>query len=160
MLPGLLEEDDRGAKLPVASTLQYAGDLLTLSGSAHEPRRSHAPSIRRPRRRRRLDAHPRRIVHGVFEFDAVLWKWDARDAWYFVTVPDDVSAIIEAQTAGPKRGFGSVRVKVTVGGSTWATSVFPDSKSQCYVLPVKKAVRVAEALEEDGPVSVTLLVVD
>ncbi|WP_370027863.1 DUF1905 domain-containing protein [Planotetraspora sp. GP83] len=31
---------------------------------------------------------------------------------------------------GPRRGFGSMRVRVTVGGSTWKTSIFPDSAWQ------------------------------
>ena len=47
----------------------------------------------------------------------------------------------------PKPGFGSIRVEVTLGGSTWRTSIFPDSKAGCYVLPVKKAVRTAEGVE-------------
>jgi hypothetical protein len=38
-------------------------------------------------------------------------------------------------------------VRVRLGGSEWRTSIFPDSKSGCYVLPVKKAVRKTENVE-------------
>jgi len=50
-----------------------------------------------------------------------------------VTVPHEVSAEIADITAGTRRGFGSVRVVVTVGTASWQTSVFPD-KSGAYQL--------------------------
>jgi hypothetical protein len=37
-----------------------------------------------------------------------------------------------------------LRVQVTVGGSKWTTSIFPDSVRGSYVLPIKRAVRKAE----------------
>jgi hypothetical protein len=60
----------------------------------------------------------------------------------------------------PPRGFGSVRVRATVGGTTWTTSVFPDSTRGAYVLPVKKAVRRAEGLDEGDPADVVLEVLE
>jgi hypothetical protein len=78
-------------------------------------------------------------------------------SWYFLTVPGPVSEEI-AREAGPRRGFGSVRVEVTIGGTTWRTSVFPDASSGCYVLPVKRQVRAAEDLEDGSPCEVTVAV--
>jgi hypothetical protein len=83
-----------------------------------------------------------------------MWTGDA--AWHFVTVPAEVSDEIEAVTADERRGFGSVRVAVTVGATTWSTSLFPDSKLEAYVLPVKKAVRRLEGLEDGDVLDVTL----
>ncbi|GAA1939717.1 DUF1905 domain-containing protein [Agromyces allii] len=94
-----------------------------------------------------------------FEFTSPLWEWTARAEWYFVTVPDEASADIR-EIPRPPRGFGSVRVRVQVGGSSWATSIFPDSTVGCYVLPIKKSVRVAEGLVEGGEVAVSLTVLD
>ena len=98
-----------------------------------------------------------------WQFETELWVWDARreQTWTFVTVPPEISADIEdaAMTGGPPRGFGSVRVEVSVGASAWRTSVFPDKESGCFVLPVKKAVRQAEDLHEGTLVSVHLRVV-
>src|SRR5262249_10979010 len=57
-----------------------------------------------------------------FTFDAELWLWDVRRAegWTFVSLPAEASAEIrDLLGAVPRRGFGSLRVKVTVGGSTW-----------------------------------------
>jgi hypothetical protein len=92
-------------------------------------------------------------------FASVLWRWDAQDAWRFVTVPADYAEGIRL-AAGPPRGFGSVRVEVTVGATTWRTSVFPDASRGSYVLPIKKAVRRAEDLEDGDEVTVILRVLD
>ncbi|WP_420123452.1 DUF1905 domain-containing protein [Nakamurella sp.] len=82
-----------------------------------------------------------------YEFTAELWRWAARaEEWVFVRLPDDVSADI-ADVPRPRAGFGAVKVAVTIGGSRWRTSIFPERTGGPYVLPVKKAVRVAEDLE-------------
>jgi Domain of unknown function (DUF1905) len=85
----------------------------------------------------------------VVDFEAELWTWDARraDSWTFVSLPVEVSEEIRDLAGGLRRGFGSLRVRATIGGSTWNTSIFPDGKRDCYVLPVKRAVRRAEDLE-------------
>jgi hypothetical protein len=62
----------------------------------------------------------------VYDFTAPLWVWDGDAPWHFVTVPEEVSDDIEARTAHRRSGFGSVRVEVTVGATSWATSLFPD----------------------------------
>jgi hypothetical protein len=52
-----------------------------------------------------------------------------------------------------------VRVEARIGGTIWRTSIFPDAKSRCYVLPVKKAVRKAQRIEagDDADVTVEVL---
>lgn len=94
----------------------------------------------------------------AYVFEAELWIWDARrtDSWTFVSLPADVSDEIRELTAGPRRGFGAVRVRVVVGATTWRTSVFPDGARGRYVLPVKRAVRKAESLDEGDVVTVTV----
>lgn len=96
----------------------------------------------------------------MHRFTAPLWRYEGDAAWYFVTVPVDVSDDVRELTEGSRRGFGSVRVRATVGGTTWTTSVFPDSKRGAFLLPVKKAVRAAEGLEDGDDVRVALQVLD
>ena len=100
----------------------------------------------------------------TFTFTAPLWRWTARQetadpsAWCFVTLPAEVSDEVRLR-AGEPRGFGSVRVRVGVGGSHWDTSVFPDDAgSGCFVLPVKKAVRRAEGVDVGDELTVALRV--
>ncbi len=91
-----------------------------------------------------------------FTFDAELWRYKHDNPWFFVTLPADDSQRIREETDGLRKGFGSVRVEATIGTSTWRTSVFPDSKSRCFVLPVKKQVRRAEQIEDGDPCEVTV----
>jgi hypothetical protein len=97
---------------------------------------------------------------GTFEFAASLWRYPGADGWHFVSVPPEISADITDIAAGIRRGFGSVRIAVTVGATSWRTSIFPDSKSGTYLLPVKRAVRVAERLEAGDEVRAQLKIVD
>ncbi len=92
-------------------------------------------------------------------FTAELWPWKTEGGWYFVTLPRDAAEAVREQPR-PPRGFGSVRVRATIGATTWTTSVFPDSGSGSYVLPVKKSVRTAEGLDDGDPVDVQLDVLE
>ena len=94
-----------------------------------------------------------------FRFTAPLWQHEGEGSWYFVTVPEEISDEITDLSEGRRKGFGSVRVAVTIGETTWQTSVFP-TKTGTYLLPVKKPVRLAEQLTEGSPVETRLDLVD
>jgi Domain of unknown function (DUF1905) len=98
----------------------------------------------------------------VVVFDAELWIWDARrgETWTFVSLPVEASEEIRDLAGGRRRGFGSLRVRATVGDSTWTTSIFPDSARAAYVLPVKRAIRDAQALDAGSQATVTVELID
>lgn len=91
----------------------------------------------------------------IHEFTAELWLYPGEAGWYFLTLPTHVADDIDEEV-GERAGFGSVPVEVTVGSTTWTTSIFPDRASASFVLPVKKAVRSAESLEAGRLVTVRL----
>jgi len=96
-----------------------------------------------------------------FTFTAPQWRWTAREesadqgAWSFVTLPPEAAEEVRERSGEPL-GFGSVRVHVEAAGTAWDTSVFPDASSGSFVLPVKKAVRVAADVVEGDDLTVTL----
>ena len=92
----------------------------------------------------------------TFTFQAELWLHDS-GTWIFATVPEDESDEIQEVAPHPG-GFGSVRVHVSVGETEWRTSVFPNAKSRCFVLPIKKAVRTAEAVDIGDTPTINLTV--
>lgn len=49
-----------------------------------------------------------------------------------------------------------MRVKATIGKTTWNTSIFPDSESDSFVLPVKAEVRTKEDIGGGDAVTLTL----
>jgi hypothetical protein len=71
-----------------------------------------------------------------------------------VTVPDVESADLEAVSAEVTYGWGMIPVTVQVGRTQWTTSLFP--KDGGYIVPMKDAVRKAEALEVGDEVTVRL----
>jgi hypothetical protein len=87
--------------------------------------------------------------HGpAFDFKAKLILYNVEDgSWTFVHLPKALSALLKSHFGAQRRGFGSIRVRVTVGKTQWLTSVFPSKELQTYVLPVKAAVRKAEGLQ-------------
>ena len=53
---------------------------------------------------------------------------DGGGAWHFVTLPIDQANEIDELAVLTSRGFGSVRVTVTIGETTWSTRLFPSPK--------------------------------
>jgi hypothetical protein len=94
-----------------------------------------------------------------FEFTTDVWEHEGAGAWHFVSLPEDVADDIEEMFGHAARGFGSLKVEVTVGATTWRTSIFPDTKRATYVLPLKKAVRAAEGLAAGSRAAFALVVV-
>jgi len=92
----------------------------------------------------------------TFTFRSTLWNPESMNAYVFVSVPVDESEVIRELTEGLRRGFGSQRVRVSINDSTWATSIFPESATGRFLLPVKKAIRQAEGIEVGDAVAVTI----
>lgn len=76
--------------------------------------------------------------------------------WHFLTVPKKEAVKIKHMFAGLTRGFGSLPVVVTLGSSEWKTSIFPDSKTQTYLLPLKAQIRKKEQVHEGDVVTFSL----
>lgn len=99
------------------------------------------------------------MIDLEFSFSGEIWLYSASKAsWHFVTLPRPISDDIKAFTKHLAKGFRSVRVSAKIGESEWKTSIFPDSKSGCYFLPIKAAIRKAEGLGESDMVEVALRV--
>ena len=77
-------------------------------------------------------------------------------AWFFAYVDKKMAAEIKERHGKVKRGFGSIRVMATLGKTKWQSSIFPDKRSQTYVLPLKAAVRRAEGVEAGDTITFTL----
>jgi len=86
-----------------------------------------------------------------------IWKYPGMAAWYFLSVPlPAAKRIKKSQEGRPRIGFGSVRVRATLGSSRWNTSIFPDKKSGTYLLPLKAQIRKKEGVGDKDTVSFML----
>ncbi len=91
----------------------------------------------------------------TFTLKAKIWLWQGKAAWHFITIPAGLSADIKGFDEMPRRGFGSVPVKVTIGSTTWKTSIFPQKKGT-YILPLKADVRKKEGVAEGDAVQIVI----
>ncbi|QLY29288.1 DUF1905 domain-containing protein [Nocardia huaxiensis] len=98
------------------------------------------------------------MPNPTYSFTARLWEWEGQAAWHFVSLPEDLADDIEELHGRHAAGFGSVRVRVTLGESRWSTSLFPDRKRATYILPIKKQVRTAEGLTAGDSAQITLTI--
>ena len=91
---------------------------------------------------------------------ATLWRWSGEGgSWYFVTVPEELSGEIRAQSLLRRGGFGSVRVEASIDDVTWRTSVFPQ-RSGGYILPIKADVRRQANIGEGDDVRLALEIIE
>ncbi len=95
-----------------------------------------------------------------FTFTAECWLWQSTTtAWHFITLPKVASEEIkffDENMHEKRRGWGAVRVLVTIGNTTWETSIFPSSELKAYILPIKADVRKKEKITVGDSVKVQL----
>lgn len=89
----------------------------------------------------------------MFEFNAPVVPYPGMAAWRFVVLPQALSGEIKTGFGNMKKGWGSIPVLVTVGKTTWQTSIFPDKKSQSYLLPMKLEIRKKEGIMDGDKVA-------
>jgi hypothetical protein len=92
----------------------------------------------------------------TYTLRAKSWIYQGVGAWHFVTLPKKEAAEIKKQYGTKRRGWGSIRVRVTIGKTSWQTSIFPDSKLGSYVLPLKAEVRKKEHILERDTIQFSL----
>lgn len=92
------------------------------------------------------------------DFMAELWKYGGESSWWFVSVPIEDANDLERFCGHRKRNFGSIRVTATIGNTSWQTSIFRDTKSSTFLLPIKALVRTKEKLVEGNHYHVSLYV--
>ncbi|MHA7294281.1 DUF1905 domain-containing protein [Arthrobacter sp. HLT1-21] len=63
------------------------------------------------------------------KFAGTLWRWMGPASWYFITVPPSESLMLRENSSSGSRGWGMIPVTVSIGGSIWETSLFPQEQS-------------------------------
>lgn len=92
-----------------------------------------------------------------FTFATKVWLYSGTSAWHFISLPKKEAKMLKQIQAGKqRRGWGAIKVKATTGATTWETSIFPDSKRDTYLLPLKAKVRQKEGIAEGSRVTVTV----
>lgn len=92
-----------------------------------------------------------------YDFESEVWLYTAaKAAWHFVSLPAAFSDGIRGLRGPRSAGWGSLRVAATIGGTTWRTSIFPDTRSGAFILPLKAEVRRRENVGAGDRVTVSV----
>ena len=75
---------------------------------------------------------------------------------HLVTLPDDEADFLTSLGV-PRGGFGSMKVKATIGNTTWRTSIFPTTDT--FILLLSRKLLTAERIEADDVIAVGLEVI-
>lgn len=85
--------------------------------------------------------------NNSFKMRSEIWLYPGEQAsWHFLTLPKKQAQEIKNRFGKQSRGWGSLPVSITLGKTTWETSIFPDKKSGSYLLPLKAEVRQKEKI--------------
>lgn len=84
-----------------------------------------------------------------------VWEWEGKGAWHFITIEKEQGKEIKKDWHWPRRGFGSIPVKVILGKTVWTTSIFPE-ESGSFLLPVKREIRFAENVKKGDTITLSL----
>ncbi len=92
----------------------------------------------------------------TFTFSSELVPWnDDKASWVFAQLPEEDAEEIR-DIVPDRNGFGSIKVRARIAGTEWATSIFPDSSTNSFVLPIKKPVRKATGVDVGDVVEIEL----
>lgn len=93
-----------------------------------------------------------------FTIKAKVWLYPGDAAWHFVSLSKATSTKIKQRFGAQARGWGSLPVTVKLGESEWETSIFPESKEGCYLLPLKAQIRKREAVFAGDTITFSLTI--
>ena len=91
----------------------------------------------------------------TFDLAAKIWRVEEPGRWFFVTVDKKTAQGIRFFSEAEMVGLGYVKVRATLGKTSWETALFP-TKAGEYLLAIKAPVRKAENVSDGDRVRVRL----
>lgn len=96
--------------------------------------------------------------HSHFSLTSEVWLYPGMAGWHFLSVSKKESGEIKKRFGALQKGWGSLPVEATIGKTSWRTSIFFDSKSGMYILPLKVQIRKKEEILSGDKVKYKIVV--
>ena len=90
---------------------------------------------------------------NTFKVEARVWQWPGDAPWHFVTL--DKKNGDQIRNSYKK---GMIKIRASLGKTTWDTALFPHKYSQGYLIALKKSVRLAEDVWDGDKVKISFLI--
>ena len=87
------------------------------------------------------------MFRATYRVRARVWLYPGDGGWHFASLSPKQSRDIRDLFGPEARGFGSIPVSITVGTTTWSTSLFPNRTSRVYMFAIKADVRRREKID-------------
>lgn len=94
----------------------------------------------------------------TYQFSAKIWQYSGPAAWYFISLPPDISEEIRHHLGWKEEGWGRLKATAKIGSTEWKTAIWFDTKHNAYILPLKADIRKKEKLEVDMEIEATVWV--
>jgi hypothetical protein len=91
-----------------------------------------------------------------WQFAAEVFQWRGPAPYFFVATPEEVAAFLHDHRGELTYGWGVIPARVRIGDTEVQTSLMP--KDGTYLVPLKVALRRAEAIDDGDVVHVRLAV--
>ncbi|MCU0327994.1 MAG: DUF1905 domain-containing protein [Chitinophagales bacterium] len=83
----------------------------------------------------------------IYEFSAEVFIHTATGGWFLVKLPREDALSIRSICKQDEQGWGRLKVTAYIKSTSWKTSIWFDTKSQTYLLPIKAGIRKIESIE-------------
>jgi hypothetical protein len=93
------------------------------------------------------------MAKSIYKLQSKIFVYPGMGGWRFLPLPHEEAKEIKEKFGKQAKGWGSLPVSVTIGKTTWQTSIFPDKKSGTYLLPLKAQVRKKEEILDNDMVA-------
>lgn len=84
-------------------------------------------------------------INKTFVIKSEVWRWPGLGGWYFVYVDRKLNEKIK--NLGTRYGSGFIKIKATLGKTSWDTALFPYKKENVFLISIKSSVRKKEIVE-------------
>ena len=91
-----------------------------------------------------------------YDFSSEIWKHSSTGSWFFVSLPESISAEIRENLQWQEEGWGRMKASAQVGAIPWDTAIWFDKKRNTYLLPLKAEIRKKANLDTGQKISVKL----
>ncbi len=96
------------------------------------------------------------MIKKTYKIRVTVWLYPGVAGWHFVTLPKKQAHEIRKNFGVRKRGWGSIPITATIHNTSWNTSIFPDKKTDSYLLPLKAQVRKKEKIYANQTITLTI----
>ena len=91
-----------------------------------------------------------------YEFTAKMWQYSSPMAWYFVSLPIEISTEIRENLKWMEEGWGRLKATAKIANTQWETAIWFDTKQNTYLLPIKAEIREKEKIDTIKDINIIL----